>query len=51
MKKLLVLAAFLATLLVGGVSSASAAGQACYSVYVGVNGSPVVNEAGCQALP
>ncbi len=51
MKKLLVLAAFVATLLLGGASSASAAGQVCHYVHVGLNGAPVVENAGCQPLP
>jgi hypothetical protein len=33
------------------VPAASAAGEACYSVSVVVNGDAVVNEAGCQTLP
>jgi hypothetical protein len=33
------------------VPAASAAGEACYSVSLTVNGEAVVNEAGCQTLP
>lgn len=51
MKKLLVAAGFVAALLFGSASAASAAGQVCYSVQVNAQGSSFVSESGCQALP
>ena len=51
MKKLLVVAGFVAALLFGSASGATAAGQLCYDVQVNAQGSPVVSETGCQTLP
>ena len=51
MKKLLVVAGFVAALLFGATSSASAAGQLCYDVQVNAQGSSVVSQTGCQDLP
>ena len=50
MKKLIVsvVAAFSAVVMVAPVAHA---GSACYSVQATVNGSDVVNEAGCVDLP
>lgn len=51
MKKLLIVAGFVAALLFGSTAGASAAGQLCYDVQVNAQGSSVVSEAGCQTLP